>query len=234
MAFADLSPNQAVSFTDAQSGGFALKSGQSNATSNQCMTKNDALTKYNLSTSPMASYVDNQLVPKNVWISGVVGNAITIYLGDHGSNATCTFHPSSNTVYSSSTIISQGIVLYNDVSMSSIYTSSFTHYDTVSNSLFTVNASGVVSVLTSCVTSYRYSGQRGRLTCVGGQVALFNPSAVTVYSANKILMTDVYLYNDAQLTQPYALGNVIRIAQQIWYLDGSGMIYSYSDVGDPC
>lgn len=234
MAFADLSPTQAVSFTDAQSGGFALKSGQSHVTSNQCMTKNDALTKYNLSVSAMASYLDNQLVPKNVWISGVVGNAITIYLGDHGSNATCALHPSSRTVYSSSTTISSGIVLYHDVSMTSIYTSSFTHYDTASNSLFTVNSSGAVSVLTSCITSYQYNGQRGRLTCVGGQVAVFNPSAVTVYSANKVLMTDIYLYNDAQLTQPYALGNVIRIAQQIWYLDGSGMIYSYSDVGDPC
>lgn len=233
MAFADLSPTQAVSFTDAQSGGFALKSGQSHLTSNQCMTKNDALTKYNLSASAMVSYANNQLVPKNVWSSGVVGNSITIYLGSGGLDATCNVHSSSLIVYSSSTFISQGIVLYNDQAMTSTYSSRFIHYDSVSNSLFTIN-SGLVSVLNYCVNSFQWNGQRGTLTCVGGKVAVFNPSNVTVFGSNSVLFTGQYLYNDAQLTQPYSLGGVIRIGQQIWYLNSNGLIYSYSDVGDPC
>ena len=65
--------NQMVTFTQAQSLGFSLKSGQSNVTSNQCMTKSDALAKYNLDANAMASYASNQLVPKSVWINGVVG-----------------------------------------------------------------------------------------------------------------------------------------------------------------
>lgn len=70
MAFNDLLSNQMVSFTDASSGGFALNSGQSNVTSNQCLTKTEALTKYNLNASVMNSYSGNQLVPKSAWITG--------------------------------------------------------------------------------------------------------------------------------------------------------------------
>lgn len=63
--------NQMVTFTAAQSLGFSLNAGQSAVTSNQCMTKNDALTKYNLSASAMSAYASNQLVPRSVWVSGV-------------------------------------------------------------------------------------------------------------------------------------------------------------------
>ncbi len=62
--------NQMVTFTAAQSLGFSLNAGQSHVTSNQCMTKNDALTKYNLSASAMSAYASNQLVPRSVWVSG--------------------------------------------------------------------------------------------------------------------------------------------------------------------
>lgn len=96
MPWNDLASNQMVSFTDAQTGGFSLQPGQSNVTSNQCMTKNDALTKYVLDSSAMASYANNQLVPKSVWISGTTGvitatmtnNSPTglpnVYLGEMG------------------------------------------------------------------------------------------------------------------------------------------------------
>lgn len=73
MAWSDLASNQMVSFTDAQSGGFTLNSGQSPVTSNQCMTKSDALTKYALDSSYMSSYASNQLVPKSTWVSAGPG-----------------------------------------------------------------------------------------------------------------------------------------------------------------
>ncbi|AXQ66546.1 MAG: hypothetical protein [Caudoviricetes sp.] len=60
--------NQMVTFTEAQSLGFSLKSGQSHVTSSQCMTKNDALVKYNIDASAMSSYANNQLVPRSVWV----------------------------------------------------------------------------------------------------------------------------------------------------------------------
>ena len=69
MAFSDLSTNQMVTFTDAQSGGFTLKAGQSHVTSNQCMTKSEALAKYNVDASAMSSYASNQLVPRSAWVN---------------------------------------------------------------------------------------------------------------------------------------------------------------------
>ena len=71
MSWLTLANNQMVSYTDAQGGGFTLKSGQSNVNSLQCMTKLDALTKYNLNATSMSSYTDTQLVPKIAWISAV-------------------------------------------------------------------------------------------------------------------------------------------------------------------
>lgn len=69
--------NQMVSFTQAQSLGFSLKAGQSHVTSNQCMTKSEALAKYNLDTAAMSSYASNQLVPRSAWVNGVVGILFT-------------------------------------------------------------------------------------------------------------------------------------------------------------
>lgn len=73
MAWNDLLANQMVSFTDATSGAtsgvFVLNSGQSNVTSNQCMTKTDALGRYLLNATSMSAYASNQLVPKSVWVS---------------------------------------------------------------------------------------------------------------------------------------------------------------------
>jgi hypothetical protein len=68
MPWNDLASNQMVSFIDAQTSGFPLKSGQSHVTSNQCMTKSEILTKYNVTIS---GYDDNQLVPKNGWVGSV-------------------------------------------------------------------------------------------------------------------------------------------------------------------
>ena len=66
MAFADLAYNQGVSFTNAQTGGFILKPGQSSVTSNEQMTKLDATTKYYLNESNiyLAPKPDNQIVVK--------------------------------------------------------------------------------------------------------------------------------------------------------------------------
>ena len=69
--------NQMVTFTQAQSLGFALKSGQSHVTSNQCMTKADILAKYNVTIS---GYADNQLVPKSAWVSAPVVTSLLVNL----------------------------------------------------------------------------------------------------------------------------------------------------------
>lgn len=85
MAFSNLAANQMVSEADAATGGFTLNSGQSHGSSNQCMTKGAALTKYNINASAMSSYANNQLVPKNTWVNNAAGTLRILYKLSLGS-----------------------------------------------------------------------------------------------------------------------------------------------------
>ena len=80
MAWSNLSGSQMVSFTDAQTSGFALKQGQSHATSPQCMTKSEILAKYTLDigTTYGNPYASNQLVPVVDWIPKGTGYCPTV------------------------------------------------------------------------------------------------------------------------------------------------------------
>jgi len=78
--------NQMVSFTQAQSLGFSLKSGQSSVTSTQCMTKSEALAKYNLTVSAMDGYSSNQLVPKSAWVTASSAYSASLTVGS-GTNS---------------------------------------------------------------------------------------------------------------------------------------------------
>lgn len=69
MSFASLASNQAVSEADAATGEFTLQSGQSHGSSNQCMSKDAANTKYVLDTTIQSSYAGNQLLPKSGWLA---------------------------------------------------------------------------------------------------------------------------------------------------------------------
>jgi hypothetical protein len=61
MAWSDLANNQAISFTDIQTSGFILKTGESHVTSNQCMTRDDIVNKYYVNVTFTAN---NQLAVK--------------------------------------------------------------------------------------------------------------------------------------------------------------------------
>lgn len=72
MAWGDLAGNQMVSFTDAQSSGFILNGGQNHVTSNQCMTKDDWIAKYNIVAGNLSGLAGNQLVQKSLLSSVTV------------------------------------------------------------------------------------------------------------------------------------------------------------------
>jgi hypothetical protein len=68
MAFNDLAANQMVAYNQASSGGFTLKSGQTNLTL-QMMTKDMAFAMYNLSpTTGSNDILGNQLMQKSFWL----------------------------------------------------------------------------------------------------------------------------------------------------------------------
>jgi hypothetical protein len=65
MAFNDLAANQMVAYNQASSGGFTLKSGQTNPNTLQMMTKDMAFAMYNLSpTTGSNDILGNQLMQK--------------------------------------------------------------------------------------------------------------------------------------------------------------------------
>lgn len=163
--------NQMVSYTAAQSLGFSLKSGQSHVTSNQCMDKTAALTKYNVSASAMAAYSSNQLVPREAWTSGVVGTSYVLY--DAGrANAVCGTRTTQYNLYASSTSLSIPMQLYNDAAMTVKFTpdiavNTFAYVDGGIEKLLTVSSTGVVMGSSNCASpptlyliycEYSYSG----------------------------------------------------------------------------
>lgn len=126
MAWGDLASNQMVSYTDAQGGGFTLKPGQSSVTSNQCMTKDNAFTKYYLlSSSSTNALASNQLMQKSFWAAAtLLPYSYTFYYasadgdpnwgGFNTSSEACAATSFSATVYSSSSSIVVGMELFYD------------------------------------------------------------------------------------------------------------------------
>jgi hypothetical protein len=124
MAWGDLASNQMVSYTDAQGGGFTLQSGQSSVTSNQCMTKAEALAKYVLNSTSMDSYSSNQLVPKSAWV-GAVSNSVTFSstyyfsytTSSNGSGGTVTITGSPATFFARGVVINSGSAVLTNITI---------------------------------------------------------------------------------------------------------------------
>lgn len=109
------SSNQMVTFTQAQSLGFALKSGQSHVTSNQCMTKTEILAKYNVTIS---GYADNQLVPRSAWVALATYYTFNRTAGSGVADGGCNFGASfNNTLYCNTSSPVVGTTMYTDTAM---------------------------------------------------------------------------------------------------------------------
>jgi hypothetical protein len=67
MAFNDLAANQMVAYNQASSGGFTLKSGQTNPNTLQMMTKDMAFAMYNLSPTTGSKYFRQSVNAKKVF-----------------------------------------------------------------------------------------------------------------------------------------------------------------------
>ncbi|TDE53750.1 fibronectin type III domain-containing protein [Flavobacterium sp. GT3P67] len=148
--------NQMVSYTQAQSLGFALNSGQSHVTSTQCMTKTEALAKYNLNASSMSAYASNQLVPKSAWVSAVVYYTYTLNLGfGEGVSATCSDNSGAvQTVYSSQSGITMPMTFYSNTALTTTFPAGgYTYYFPSGNELLTINNSGSLTSLAGCAAA---------------------------------------------------------------------------------
>ena len=155
LSFAQAS-NQMVTFTQAQSLGFTLKAGQSHVTSNQCMTKTEALAKYNLDANAMSSYASNQLVPKSVWVSDIVGMPYFTDNYSFSSNAqVCSYVGSTPTTRYTISGLAIGQKTYYDEKCTSVnyVGSSPSFYRGIENGVkkaFSTDLDGVITQLYIC------------------------------------------------------------------------------------
>jgi len=153
MAWGDLATNQMVSYADANSGGFTLKPGQTNPGTLQCMTKNDAFTKYYLlSSASTDALASNQLMQKSFWTAAtLLPYSYTLYYADADGNpnwggfetqqdaCAATFY--SATVYSSSSSIAVGMALFYD--NYGTIPLNCTSYDQVGGTFFRINDTSI-------------------------------------------------------------------------------------------
>lgn len=194
-------PNQMVSFTEAQSLGFSLKSGQSHVTSNQCMTKSEALAKYNVDASAMSSYANNQLVPRSVWF-----NAVPSYYhfvaGSFSTRAeACDYDNDYIALYTSSSTIENGIHFFTNSSLTTQFHGTGSFYISEGKT-FQINGAGGVANIINCpppVGVYTHLiGSNGFSDSSIGCVDV--PEEVTRYSNDNILTIGSILYTDVKLT----------------------------------
>lgn len=149
MSWAALANNQMVTFTNAQTSPFSLKSGQSPVTSNQCMTKANILEKYNVTIS---GYANNQLVPKIDWnpssfIQPRSPERLT-------SGSVCVFgltYPFTS--YASEQYIVLGTIVYNDEALTIPFNGAdfWFGFSATSGVAYQINSSGQVIDEVSCM-----------------------------------------------------------------------------------
>jgi hypothetical protein len=85
MAFNDLAANQMVAYNQASSGGFTLKSGQTNPNTLQMMTKDMAFAMYNLSpTTGSNDILGNQLMQKFLLVASNIQYQGNLIVGNSG------------------------------------------------------------------------------------------------------------------------------------------------------
>lgn len=231
MAWSSLASNQMVSFTDAQGGGFALQSGQSNVNSNQCMTKSEALAKYVLNASNMSSYASNQLVPKSTWVSGVVGNAFTFGPDDFASSGEACANPNTGlTLYSADTTLSVNSLLYSDIGLSIPY---------IPGELAWYHGGSYVFYLFQDLSGTAKIGTK--ILCASGNAFSFGPidsgssagacsdanTGRTLYSDSTTLTVGTHLYTDQYLTNSFIPGD----GSQSYYLHSGSDSYRVTQSG---
>jgi hypothetical protein len=203
MSWSGLASNEMVTFTNAQGGGFTLNPGQSSVTSNQCMTANDALTKYQLSSSAMSSYAGNQLVPKSVWVGVNYYLAFTQFRVVNTTTDICTISLNTSTYYTTNSngILGIGDIIYvYDVGYYPIIGSGgfvyYTYLEGTSRVWVEINTTtGAIISKTYCTVAYSYEVRLGN-----SNAEACSAFTETVYSDSSIFAEGIVIYTTSALT----------------------------------
>ena len=211
MAFVDLQPTQMVTQADAATGGFPLNPGQSHGSSNQCMTKLEAITKYSLNTNNLTGYADNQLIPKSVWATGTVVHSFVFGDFDFGSGPGACYLDNIpyDTLYTLDANIVYGTQLFIDEARTTAFDGDDLWWKCLTtNKTHRINHSGFVQDVTSCgiyITALTAQFNTAALACANNTYSLQAHSHV-------IPVVGTQLYSDSDMTVVFNGGNR-------WYKD---------------
>jgi hypothetical protein len=242
MAWGDLLGNQMVSYADATGSGFALQPGQTNPGTLQCMTKNDALNKYVINSAAMASYANNQLVPKSTWkpVATTYNFGPDVATGagwPSGGDAACALSNSGYTVYSPTAVLTAGMYLYSDEALTTPafpngvqFGNPYVHSGTSVMRLTVNNQYCVVSSqIGTCNAVYSYvfsstSYTNSTDSCNGTN------TGITLYSASSSLGVGTRLFQDSHLLSPLAINSnsYIKSGNVSYRVTDYGSIYADS------
>lgn len=236
MAFSNLASNQMVSYLDASSGGFPLNSGQSHYTTipgaNQCMTKSEAFTKYNLKTTANTNGVaSNQLMQKSFWETGATSYAYTVRHGEiEGAAATCTsYSPYDTIIYSDQQGLSIPMTFYSQSNLVYPYNINDYLYYPLENKLLFLDSTGTLTEIVTCTTSpaYTFYGYY-KLDPCGWTYSVYTENGTGNFyyldAGNYVTANSLYLYEFFEYTQGEYVYNKYLVSYSNLYFEG--VVYS--------
>ena len=145
MAWSDLANNQAISFTDIQTSGFILKTGESHVTSNQCMTRSDIQNKYyvNVTSTDM-----NQLAVKALCLQTTYAYSLSAPFATAAEACGAT---TTRTRYSGDSPLVFESTIYIDAAKTSQLNGANNWFKVAGYStVFKINATGLIVEIASC------------------------------------------------------------------------------------
>jgi streptogramin lyase len=181
--------NQMVTFTQASTLGFSLNAGKSHVTSNQCMTKSDALAKYSLSAGSMIVFDNNQLVPRSSWVSTITSSI----LGTTGTG------PRGITIDASGNIYTANINANNVSKITPSGVSTILGTTGTTPSGITIDASGNVYTANQSSNNVTKITPSGVSTILGTTGTL--PSGITIDASGNIYTANHGSNNVSKITQ---------------------------------
>jgi len=146
MAWSDLANNQAISFTDIQTSGFVLKTGQSHVTSNQCMTRDDIVNKYCVNVTFTAN---NQLAVKALCLQTTYAYSIS---APYATALLACAGTTSRTRYSGASPLIFESTIYTDPELTSQYNGGNNWFKVTGyNTVFQINSTGLIIDTYNCM-----------------------------------------------------------------------------------
>ena len=90
----------------------------------------------------------------------------------------------------------------------------------------------LLNVISCNIVSYRFTGIKGQVECVGGEIDFISEGPITLYASTPVLDIGVELYTDSELTTLTTIDG-FRDGTTIYNIN-TGFISDITTINDPC